>query len=221
MTVLESQAGSGPLSATSHCAMEPGAVTSWASISSRPGALGRSVGCRIGCHGGAARWPRTCGFHGCGGLQPPWGGAPGTRASRPREPALQESLETQMAQPPRRLLGRICCGNSLCLRWREETGFRGGRCRSAGRSRPQPHLPERGASASPGAGSLQARQEVAEPPGATRAREGARVQKPQGRTVHAARAFTVTSRVRAGTRSWERGARLPPQRLGSRDDQPT
>lgn len=52
MTVLESQAGSGPLSATSHCVMEPGAVTSWASISSRPGALGRRVGRRIGCQGG-------------------------------------------------------------------------------------------------------------------------------------------------------------------------
>lgn len=218
---MESQAGSGPLSATSHCAMESGAVTSWASISSRPGRWEGGSGAGSGVTEEQRAGLRRVGSTVAGGCsrrgEGPLGHGPAGLGSR---------LSRNPWRRRWRSLPGVCSGGSAaetaCVYVGERRpGFGAVAAARQVDHAPSPICPSGGRRRPwvPAACKLARRWPSHRgPPGHAKARG---CKRPQGRTVHAARAFTVTSRVRGGRGAGNGGRGLPPQRLGSRDDRPT
>lgn len=203
------------------------------------GSVGHKVECRRAGAERSSTRPPMSGSAVPGGLRQPWGGAlgteppavhTGTRASRPPgagSPGIPGDAGRAAFQArasvgrPWRLLTAALLEKQLVLML-ERRDRVSGRWLPLGRSNhaPSPICPSGGASASRGAGSLEAHQEVAQPPGTgwgTGAPGPAKARgwkSPQERAVRAEHVLIVTSRALGGTGSWE------PRGPGSRDDRP-
>lgn len=167
---------------------------------------------------------------------------PSDRAPGPRrrpEPAPQESLEVQGGAAsqacgcvwlPWRLPAAGLLAEQIVFVLQRRDRASGGRCRSVGRIPPPAPSAQAGGLASPGAGSLQAHRQLAEPRGAegngggephqgTGKCEGGQHRRGEPRAEHGLISSSRPGREGGGA-AGNRGAWAPPPGLRSRDDRP-